>query len=91
MVFCLVKLKKKTILVASVGRLIMMVTSFGIALFTPFVELGNSPEFHPFDEQGSHELASLSSLAWLASRVLLLELSGTPWAIASSDLASSLP
>ena len=47
MVSCLVKLKKKTFLVGFVVRLIMMVNSFGIALFPPFVELRNSPEFLP--------------------------------------------
>ena len=66
MASCLVKLRKKTFLVGFVVRLIMMVTSFGIALFPLLLNFATvlSPSSN---EQGSHELASLPPLAWLAS------------------------
>ena len=65
-----------------------MVISFGIALFTPFVELRNSPEFLPLMSRDRTNwprcLLWHGWLPGLTSRPL-----GTPWAVASSDLASS--
>ena len=73
--------KKKTFLVGFVVRLIMMT-------FLHFVELRNSPEFlPPFSKDRTNWPRCLlwhGWLPWLTSRTV-----GTPWAIASSDLASS--
>ena len=84
----LVKLRKKTFLAGSVVLLIMMVTFFGTALFPPFVELRNSPEFLPLLSRDrtnwSRCLLWHGWLPGLTSRTI-----GTPWGIASSDLASS--
>ena len=88
MVSYLAKLRQKTFLVGSVVRLTMMVTFFGIALFPPFVELRNQPEFRPLvSRDRTHWPRCLLWHGWLpglSSRTV-----GTPWAVASSDLASS--
>ena len=88
MASCLVKLGKKTFLVGSVVHLIMMATFFGIVPFTPFVELRNKPEFLPLmSRDRTHWPRCLLWHGWLP--VLSARTVGTPWAIASSVLASS--
>ena len=69
-------------------HLIMMVTFFWDCTFPPFVELRNNPEFLPLlSKDRTHWPRCLLWHGWppgLTSRTV-----GTPWAIASSDLASS--
>ena len=65
-----------------------MVTFFGIVPFHPFVELRNKPEFLPLLSRDRTQwprcLLWHGWLPGLSARTI-----GTPWAIASSDLASS--
>ena len=76
-----------TFLAGFVVRLIMMVTSFGIALFPLFVELRNNPEFLPLmSRDRTNWPRCLLWHGWLPG--LTSRTSGSPWAIASSDIAS---
>ena len=69
-------------------HLIMMVTFLGIVLFPLFVELRNSPEFLPLmSRDRTHWPRCLLWHGWLPG--LTSRTVGTPWAVASSDLASS--
>ena len=65
----------------------MMATSFGIALFLPSVDLRNDPEFLPLmSRDRTNWPRCLLWHGWLPG--LTSRTSGSPWAIASSDLAS---
>ena len=88
MAFCSARSRRRTFLVDFVVRLIMMVTSFGIALFPlSFVELRNNPEFLPLmSRDRTNWLRCLLWRGWLP--VLTSRTSGSPWAVASNDLAS---
>ena len=69
-------------------HLTMMVTFFGIVPFPPLVELRNSPEFLPLlSRDRTNWPRCLLWHGWLPG--LSSRTTGTPWAIASSDLASS--
>ena len=63
-----------------------MATSFGNALFPPFVELRNNPEFLPLmNRDRTNWPRCLLWHGWLPG--LTSRSSGSPWAVASSDLA----
>ena len=66
-----------------------MVTCFGIALFPPFVELRIQPEFLPLMSKDRTRWPRCLLVAWLAYLGLSSRMFGSPWAVASSDLASS--
>ena len=88
MASCLVRLRKKTFLVVSVVHLMMLVTFFWDCTFHPFVELRNKPEFLPLvSGDRTHWPRCLLWHGWLPG--LTSRTVGTPWAVASSDLASS--
>ena len=89
MASCLAKSRKKMFLVGSVVHLTMMVIFFGIALFLPFVELRNQPEFLPLLSKDRTRLAPLSSMARLASGFIFSYCRYSLGLLSSSDLASS--
>ena len=87
MASCLVKLRKKTFLVGSVVRLIMMVTFLGIAPSLPSLSFETKLEFLPLmSRDHTHWPRCLLWHGWLPGSDF--SYCWYPWAIASSDLAS---
>ena len=87
MAFCSARSRRRTSIVGFVMPLTMTVIYSGIALFHPFVELRNNPEFLPLmNRDRTNWPRCLLWHGWLPG--LTSRSSGSPWAVASSDLAS---
>ena len=85
---CLVRLRKKRFHVGFVVPLIMTVTFFGTVPSLPLLSFAINPSFfHSWVEDRSHWPRCLLWHGWLPG--LSPRILGTPWAVASSDLASS--